>query len=470
MEPRRPPVPTAPEAHVLFLLACTTPPASPTATDTVTVEPTDMPTVLRVRWHTEEASRATVTGRFGGEASGGTGDEEAIVVTETADATEHEVLLAGFPARTDVRVAVNVAGADGTLAEAAITTGALPAWVPDVAYTADVPEVAESGFVVVSTIDLEGGGILVLDRLGRPVWAHPRVEDKDVPAMRARLSLDGRALLYLATANAEDDDGLVVRLPLDGGAPTEVPLRGAHTDFVELPSGGYAALGWQLHTLDDGRLIVGDTIVEVDAAGNSRTAWSVFDDFVPDPTAAMENRYPGDPTIPDWSHVNGLTYDAEQGDYYVTMTWNSGVARVARGTGELVWMLSDDGGDFVDTGDEVMVWLPHSVQRTAEGLLLFNRADPRVPSSCSEATDVVLDEALGTAHRSGGYTSERCLLITFLGSAQRLPGGNTLVGWSTAGQIDEVTPEGALAGRFSTSIGAGFGFASWEPALGSGVP
>ncbi|MES2642254.1 MAG: aryl-sulfate sulfotransferase [Myxococcota bacterium] len=445
---------------MLLLLACT-PPAPPlVVVEALTVALTDMPTVIRVRWHTVEPTHATVTGRFG--------DEEApIVVTETADANDHEVLLAGLPGRTDVSVEVRV---DDETAEATIATGSLPSWVPDVTYTADAPEAAQGGFVVAPMIDLSGGGILVFDHAGRPVWAHARADDKEAAMTRARLSLDGRAVLYLATAGAEDDDGLVIRMPIDGGAATETPLRGTHTDFVELPSGGYAALGWQLHTMEDGRVIVGDTIVEIDADGVSHIVWSVFDDFVPDPRSVMENQYPGDPTIPDWSHVNGITYDAVSDDYYVTMTWNSGVARIDRGTGALVWMLSDEGGDFADTGDTRMVWLPHSVQPTDTGLLLFNRGDPRDPTSCSEATDLVLDEALGTASRSGGLSSERCLLITFLGSAQRLPGGNTLIGWSTAGQIDEYTPDGQLAGRFSTNIGAGFGFAGWVPTLGSGVP
>ncbi|MDP2312488.1 MAG: aryl-sulfate sulfotransferase [Pseudomonadota bacterium] len=447
---------------LLLLLACVAPPSETdfSGVEGPTVEATDMPTVARVRWTTETPTRGTVTGRFG---------DDAVVVSEAAEGTEHEVLLAGLPARTDVAVEVQLDGVD-LGAAAGFTTGSLPTWVPDVTVSADVPEDAEGGYTIVALIALEAAGVVVFDADGRPVWAYARADENDAALTRARLSLDGRALVYSATAHSVDDPGYIVRLPLDGGAATMVSLNGLHTDFVELPTGGYAALGWELHTLADGRTIVSDTIMELGPDGTQRTVWRVFDDFQPDPADPFENQYPGDPDIRDWSHVNSLTYDAAADDYYVTMTWNSGVARIDRETGALAWSLSDEGGDFTNTGEGRLAFKPHTVEPTANGLLVFSRGDPREPDSCSEATDLVVDEALGTVHRGMAYTSERCLLITFLGSAQRLPGGNTLVGWTSAGQLDEFTPDGNLALRIATNIGAGFGFATRVPTLGAGAP
>lgn len=152
------------------------------------------------------------------------------------------------------------------------------------------------------------------------------------------------------------------------------------------------------------------------------------------------------------------------------MTWNDGIARVDRGTGDLVWWLADEGSDFERVGDGPLVRQPHSVQRIPEGLLVFNRGDPADPDTCSQATEIRIDELRGTAERVDFYASERCLLVVFLGSALRLPGGNMLVSWTSAGQIDEVTPDGALAWRVNTNVGAAFGFAERVPALGDGVP
>ncbi|MDP2312028.1 MAG: aryl-sulfate sulfotransferase [Pseudomonadota bacterium] len=429
----------------------------------LTAELATMPTVVWARWHTTEPTRATVTATF---------EEGAVVVEEAELATDHAVLLAGLPALTDVTVAVRLDVPDMLPTEATITTGALPSWVPDVKYRAEVPEASTGGYTITPLIDLENGGIVVFDSLGRPVWAQARV-DLDVGSVgfitRARLSLDGNAIVYNGMAEGVDATGAIVRLPLDGSAATVLPVTGIHTDFVELPTGGYAALGWDVRELD-GRTIVGETILEVGLDGATHVIWSVFDDYTPDLSVSWPHWYPGDLDAEDWSHVNGISYDAGTDDYYVTMTWNDGVARIDRGTGDLVWTLTDEGGDFARVGDGRLVNSPHSVQPVDGGVLVFNRGDPGDPASCSEATTIALDAELGTAERVDGYTSEVCLLVTFLGSAHRLPNGNQLVTFTTAGQIDEVTPEGELAWRVNSTLGAGFGFSERAVTLGDGTP
>jgi hypothetical protein len=413
----------------------------------------DVPTVIHARWSSVNAETGSVTAHFG---------DDAITATEPTPTTDHDLLLVGIPAYTDV--AVDVVSGDEH-ATATITTGALPAWVPDVRWSADAPDAAAGGFTLAPVFTVEGSGVVVFDGAGRAVWAADRAEDNVGAVTRARLSRDGTALLYNANASALDEDGYVVRLPLDGGPPTLTAMPGLHTDFVELPDGRFAALGWELHTLDDGRTISSDVLQEFDGDGVARTVWRVWDDFRPDPGALFEDRYPGDPDIADWSHTNSLFYDEDQGDYYVTMTWDDGVARVHRETGELVWTLAGQGGDFHNSGEGRVAWRPHTVQTTDGGLLVFNRGDPRDPTSCSEATDVGIDEAEGAAWRSDAFTSERCMLVTFLGSAQRLDDGNTVVSWSAAGQMDEYAPDGRLAWRVATDMGAGFGFALRVPSL-----
>ncbi len=450
---------------LLLLLACTAiddetdlPAEEPGITD-LSVERAEIPTVVWVRWRTAEPSMGLVRATFGA---------DVIVVEEAAPATEHAVLVAGVPENTMVQVEVR--SAEALPATAEITTGDLPEWVPDVAYAADVPEQSAGGFTVASVIDLDGGGgVVALDHVGRPVWAHTRIDDKAGAVTRARLSLDGNAFLYASPSGGAEDAGAIIRVPIDGSAVTSVPTLGTHTDFVELPTGGYASLGWELRELD-GRTITGDTIVEVSPDGVTRVVWSAFDNFSPDPSVEYPHNYPGDPDAEDWTHINGIAYDAVEDDYYVTMTWNDGIARVDRGTGDLVWWLADEGSDFEKVGDWRLVLQPHSVQRIPDGLLVFNRGDPADPETCSQATEILIDEARGTAQRVDGYASERCLLVVFLGSALQLPGGNMLVSWTSAGQIDEVTPDGALAWRVNTNVGSGFGFAEWVPTLGDGVP
>lgn len=426
--------------------------------DALVVERAEIPTVLWVRWRTAEPTVAVVRGTFG---------PDTLRVEEVEPNTEHAVLLAGIPENTVVQVEVELPGEAPALA--VITTGNLPAWLPDLTFLADVPEAAAGGFTIAGVIELDGGGVVVVDHAGRAVWAHEAGDDLRGVVSRARMSRDGNAILYGSGAVGADAPGAVVRVPLDGSAVTSTPAPGTHTDFVELPTGGFALLGWDVREFE-GRKIAGDTIVEVGLDGVTRVVWSVFDDFSPDLTLEYPHQYPGDPDAEDWTHINGLAYDADEDDYYVTMTWNDGIARIDRGTGGLVWSLTDEGGDFERIGDRRLVHQPHSVERTPEGLLVFNRGAPQVASTCSEATEIALDEGLGTAETVRAYTSERCLLVSMLGSAAWIPGGNMLVSWTTAGQLDEVTPDGELAWRVNTQVGFGFGFAERVPTLGDGRP
>lgn len=70
-----------------------------------------------------------------------------------------------------------------------------------------------------------------------------------------------------------------------------------------------------------------------------------------------------------------------------------------------------------------------------------------------------LDPEAGTVTEVWSYAAPDCLSVPFLGSAERLPTGNTLISWSAAGRIDEVTADGELAWQVGLPLGVGFGFA-----------
>jgi hypothetical protein len=129
----------------------------------------------------------------------------------------------------------------------------------------------------------------------------------------------------------------------------------------------------------------------------------------------------------------------------------------------VIWELTNDGGDFF-AQSEMLVSNPHSVQYLGEDrLLLFNhKGSTDDPDSdqiqCSEAVEIQLDTEAGTATRSWRYSSEECLRVVYFGEAQRLDGGNTMVIFSSSGQISEATPEGETVWQLNTDVGGAFGF------------
>lgn len=344
----------------------------------------------------------------------------------------------------------------------------LPSWVPGFTFTADAPEAGEGGVLVVPLIMALGGGIVVFDEAANVIWAYPQDDvGLGVDALRAHFSLDGAAVLFNSNAVSVDSLSHVLRVPLDGSPPTDVGITGGHTDFVEYTPGGYAALAGDIRLYGE-RKIMGDTIVERAPDGTERVVWSVFDDFEPNLDRTYSSYYVPDPAVEDWSHVNGISYSEADDAYYVSMTFNNGIAKIDRVSGTMDWYVGDPmGGDFENPDGDVLLGLPHSAERVDGGLLAFSRGDPFDPHRCSEAVELALDEGTHEVRRVWSYRSPDCLLVTFLGGAERLPGGNTVITWSSSGQIDEVTPDGRVTRRINTAVGTAFGASSWAPELGA---
>lgn len=196
-------------------------------------------------------------------------------------------------------------------------------------------------------------------------------------------------------------------------------------------------------------------LVEVDLEGNTELLWSPWDWLELDLDQTYRTgAYPGDLSVEDWAHANSMDFDVEEQAYYLLASDPEQVYKVDRETGDLLWVLGADGGDFERIGDATLIDFPHSVQRVDGGLVIFNR----VKYGCSEAVEIALDEQAMTAELVWRHVSEECYDVYWMGQAERLSNGNTRIAWATAGVMDQVTPAGEVALRLSLPTGAGFGF------------
>ena len=69
-----------------------------------------------------------------------------------------------------------------------------------------------------------------------------------------------------------------------------------------------------------------------------------------------------------------------------------------------------------------------------------------------------------TAQQIWTHVDDPPLFSIGFGDVTRLPSDHTLVTWSSAGQIDEVTEDGVLVWRMNAAMGAGFGYTAWTAA------
>lgn len=421
-------------------------------------------TVATVTWQTETEALSYLM-------LGDTGGARTAFAADAVVGTAHSATLVGLQAGQLYQMTAVAEPIDGGQALCSDTTaheaGHLPASLPDW-QTDGSAEPGGVGFRVVPIMDMDSAHVAVLDLNGEVVWAHKvlQAQGGGSPVVyKAEVREDGQGIIYMTQAIGLDKPGVLHSLGWGGERMSPVEIDGAHTDFVQLPDGGFATLGWDVRTVEGGRRLLGDTILEIAPSGEVREVWNIWDHLEPD----LSQQYPkgfllGEPEVEDWSHVNSLSYVDAEGAFYVTVTEPSAVVRVKRHSGAQSWVLSGEGGSFQTTEPD-LVEAPHSSQRLGDDILVFNRRDPAVHETCSDATLIRLDMDAMSAESVWRYTGDRCAQVGFLGNAIRVPGGNTVVSWSQLGQLDEVDPDGIPVWQVKLKAGAGFGFVSWADIL-----
>jgi len=419
---------------------------------TVEAELTDIATVVRITWSTQQDSTGYVS--FSHE------DYQAQTPSD-GPATEHEALLLGLPANSDVtyQVCLDEDGGEVCGEERTTTTGSLPAELPEITLATADAALQSNSFVSVTLLsgDHLGYNLAILDGQGRYVWYFAG----DPPPTRTLFSADKQWVMFNQNATSAEANGQVVRAAMDGSSMEMVSVPGAHTDFAELPDGTLASLSWDIQeivTETETRRVAGDRIVETSPDGESTEVWTIWDDMEPGEDERFGTGwYPDDKTVEDWTHANSISYDADQDAYFVTFFQFDGLCKVDRASGTMAWMLSPEFEDFQSTDTDYPVSNPHSAKAIGDDLLVLNRGWFE-PDECSEAAEVSLDLEAGTTSKQWSYMTEDCLQNVALGEAYRLDNGNTFVIWSSSGQMDEVTSDGELVWRVNADLGTAFGF------------
>ncbi len=408
-----------------------------------------MPTMLKVSWESSRPCTSRV--KFGTSAA-----HDLSTPQTSTPATKHQATLIGLPASSDVFVEAVATPADGAPSasiKGKARTGAQPSTLPVLKFSSKDPSKVAGGYTLILVLFAKSTWITIVDIKGRFVWW----KKANLRVLSAHLSIDRKAVVLLKRAYSTTVGGLVERIPLDGSASSEVKATGGHTEFVEIADGKYAVLGWDIRKYGN-RKILGNTIMEVSAGAPIKVAWNIFDHIKPNLNMTFNNGiYGADPTVEDWSHVNGIHYDQKSNSYYVTTGPALNMAiRYERGKSKIRWSLGANGTIKAGDGSKP-VSSPHSIQNldSPNKVLLFNRD---VPGGCSYVSEVAVDETNKKATTTWSHKSKAGYQVYFLGDAERLHNGNTLINWTTSGHIEEVTKSGEVVWSVLTMSGDGFGF------------
>lgn len=372
---------------MLLLLGCSPPPPPEVA---AVLQDTDVGNVVVVEWDSEEAVAGSV--------SAGEGNRTPAVV-----ATHHRHTIWGLPAGEDVTLTVEQEGV--AVAETVVSTEPPPGGVPRVTLEYG----GWDGFVTIgfSRIEGESSGSVVVDGQGRVVaWALASLPNTTASVW------DGTAVWY----NIVNVPGQLCRVPLDGGEMDVIEVPDMHHEFAlvgadVVAGGGVGVLRTVLREVD-GENIFGDQLLLLGFDGSERVVWDAFDTEVPE-------RHEGWDTVSgggDWTHANGLSYDAARGTWLVSLYWLRRVLEVDGETGQVLRRL--DGALSVDEfGPQ------HAVEPTANGVLLF---DNQKLNGDSRVAELDWDGNLAWE-----WEPDPSVTTLVLGDVDRLPDGRTLTAWGT---------------------------------------
>lgn len=230
-------------------------------------------------------------------------------------------------------------------------------------------------------------------------------------------------------------------------------------EFQLLPNGHAVMLAYDLQPVDmskivagghPGAMVLGSIIQELDGDGNVIFQWRSWDHLdLKDSYADLTQK------VFDPIHVNSIDMDSDNNLIVSVMAFGE-IAKINRQTGEIIWIMGGRNNQFAFVNDsEGSAYAPqyfmyqHDVRRIDNGnILMIDDGQPSV-RQWTRVVEYQIDETAKTATKVWQYRHTPDFYASSMGTAQRLPNGNTLIGWGQASStsatktaVTEVDPSG----------------------------
>jgi len=361
----------------------------------------------------------------------GLSDEYGMVAPVDLGLSDFRTLLLGMkPERTyHFRVVATVSGQVLASPDQTLETGAATDLAVTAGATLHDAATRKPGFIVSSYWRGAGDTMaFIADADGEVVWWFDTGFSGGVG--QASMSADGESLWMVTASNTAQP---LVRVTMDG----LVEQRYEET----LGSHAIAPVVDDVMAFVDYGETDCDSLFEIDSAGNVEELVELSEaEYVGRPDNA------GDTTN---CHGNAVRYNQTQ-DVYAFSSYGEDVFIVPRSGGAPTKL-----SQIVPGGNASWGGVQHNAQVLADSILVFANFSSTGRSSYFEYS--LSSGAIMGSYDPGIFTAN-------YGDVQRLPGGNTLVTFSNAGLVHEVTPSGTLVWEMSSG-GQRMGYATWRSSL-----
>ena len=246
---------------------------------------------------------------------------------------------------------------------------------------------------------------------------------------------DGRVLIM--------GEGAIFLYRPSGTAEWAVSAPLCHHCVIPMPNGhimyifGYylAVEGWDLPFLADG-------IREVDpSTGDTVWEWKTSDHLSTGDYCPLHIQgYLLTTKHYDWTHSNTIVFREAESAVYLNSRHLDRIVKIDYPSGEILWSMGA-GGDF----GEGLFSHAHDPQFLEnDNILIFDNGNHIFPVEFSRAVEIAFDPELGWAEEVWAWPTEPLFFDPYMGDANRLPNGNTLITSSLHGSLFEVTQSGEV--------------------------
>ncbi len=295
--------------------------------------------------------------------------------------------------------------------------------------------------------------LLILDNKGEPIYydrLHPLDAALDfkkqpnglltyfnpAPSERRFYALDNQYNFvdYYAASNGHQTDLHDLQI-LDNGHALLMTYDYRLVDMSQLVPGGQTDA-----------TVVGCIIQELDADKNVVFEWQSWDHI-----SILDSNQNLTAQLVDYIHCNSVEQDYD-GNLLISSRHLDEVTKIDRNTGNVIWRMGGSQNDFTFINDPGFFY-QHDARRLPNGnITVYDNGNLHDPPA-SRGVEYYVNEADMTVTRVAEFRSDPDTFGQAMGNMQRLPGGNSVVGWGSSSTpiLTEFSPDGSTVFTLSAT-------------------